>query len=158
MKKIKTFSVIASFLFISQLLLTEHGLACSPNAGIWVKFQFTFHRPKLDCLKGFGLCLDITSGFDGSGKISAEKACPVRALITENKQLIVEITEEDLSIYEGGSTIPYFRGKTSITLEDPYTLSAETTRALGFQSPVTIKAGTYPLKYEHRVYTVIFQL
>lgn len=101
--------------------------------------------------------MDVTWGIDGMGALS-ENICPVRGFINDQNQLVIEIREDDLAKYEKGSTLPYFKGRSSITLEDPYTLSKDVARQLGTSSIITIKAGTYPVTCSDKVYTVIFQL
>lgn len=129
----------------------------SPLTEIWVKFGLTFHRPKLDCKEGFGFCLDVTWGIDGGG-YSGDRVCPVKGHISDKNQLIIQVNESDLAAYEGGSTLPQFKGKDNITLLDPYTLSKELAQKLGVQSPVIIKPGVYPVTYSDKVYTVTIQL
>lgn len=133
--------------------------SCIPSPpGFWIKFDFSFHRPKKNCESGFGVCLDVTYGIDGSvGKVD-QNLCPVRGQLNERNQLVVEVTEDALTKYERGSTLPYFKGKTSITISDPYTLSPGTCRALGAGAPLTIKPGIYPVIFEKGTYTVTFQL
>ena len=132
-------------------------LANCPDITPWIKFGVTFHRPKLDCKEGFGFCLDVTWGIDGGG-YSAEKICPVQGYINEKNQLIIRVTETDLARYENGSTLPHFKGKASVTIEDPYTLSKDLSYKLGSQVPITIKPGTYPITYAEKAYVITIQL
>ena len=141
------------------LISVNSGANCPTSAGMefWIKFGFTFHRPKLDCKQGFGLCMDVSWGWDGM-RTASEIICPVRGRINDQNQLVVEIGEDDLAKYENGSTLPFFSGHESITLEDPFTFSKEVSRQLGLSAPLTIKTGTYPVSYADGKYTVIFQL
>jgi hypothetical protein len=154
MKKLVLFTVLSVFLATSDGFSISLASSCPE---FWVKFGFTFHRPKLDCKQGFGLCMDVSWGIDGMGAPS-ENVCPVRGFINDQNQLVVEIREDELAKYEKGSTLPYFKGRSHITLEDPYTLSKDVARQLGTSSFVTIKAGTYPVTFSDQLYTVIFQL
>jgi len=158
MKKIFLLSLL-TMLLVSDFTFATWVTSCIPSPpGIWIKFEFVFHRPKKDCLTGFGICMDVTAGIDGSISNTDQKGCPVRAQLNERNQLTVEVTEEALTKYERGSTLPYFKGKTNITIQDPYTLSPGTCRALGSNLPLTIKPGVYPVLFENGIYTIVFQL
>ena len=129
----------------------------SPTA-VWVKFTFNFHRPKTGCEGGFGICFDVTFGVEAPIGRNDQNLCPVRGKLNDRNQLIVEITEKDLAGYENGSTLTYFKDKTSISILDPYTLSPATCKALGSATPLTIKPGNYPVSFADGVYSVVFQL
>lgn len=129
-----------------------------PPTGVWIKLNINFHRPKLNCERGFGICFLVSVGFEDMSGASERKLCPARGRINERNQLVVEIEETLLARYEGGSTLPNFKDKTTITLADPYTIPEPTCRALGSSTTLTIKPGSYPVSCNNNVYTVVFQL
>lgn len=147
----------ASFATEMQSCTGESPVAVKAPVGVWVKVTVIFHRPKLDCLKGFGFCFNVNWGIEGGGSVNDERGCPVTMRL-ESNQLTMQVTEKELSIYEGGTTLPYFEGKTSITLEDPAELPPGITRELGSSTPIVIKPGTYPVSYQNGIYTVIIHL
>ena len=132
-------------------------VACAAPFGVWVKITINFHRPKFDCLRGFGICLDWQAGIESSGNPNEVGGCPVRMKL-ENDKLVMQVSEAELSRYENGSSLHFFEGKTSITLEDDTELPQEITRDLGSSTPVVIKAGSYPVSFRDGIYTVTFQL
>jgi hypothetical protein len=156
MKKIAIIMVI-SLLGIQGLSSASELLVKSPDIGFWIKIYVKLHKPKFDCEKGFGFCFDVTAGIDGPVKID-EKVCLVKAKLDAMNQLVFEISEHDLIKYDNASSLPFFKDKNSITLDEPYTLSMETCRNLGASKPIIIKAGTYPIKYSDNAYTVLFKL
>jgi hypothetical protein len=165
MKKLIVFSLMGMFLYsagltaghFSTLTKTDPSVVSAPPAGVWVKLTLIFHRPKTDCKTGFGICVDFSWGIDG-GLGGNEQACPVRMMINSQNQLILEVTESDLTKYENAGTLPYFKNKTSITLEDPVSLTPAMCKKLGTDYPVNIKAGSYPVTFKDNIYTVVFQL
>jgi hypothetical protein len=156
MKKIAIIMII-SLLGIQGLSIASELSMKSPIEGIWIKIQLKFHKPKLDCERGFGFCFIFSGGIEGAMKLD-EKVCSAKAKLDEMNQLVFEISEYDLIKYENGSTLPYFQDQKSITLDEPYTLSPEICRQLGTSNPITIKAGTYLLRYSNKTYTVIFKV
>jgi len=164
MKKIALLILANVLLFSGFTLASEmqsktdySPLSVTAPVGVWVKLTIIFHRPKRDCLKGFGLCFNIEWGIDGAGSPNEVKGCPVNMKI-ENNQLIMQVKESDLQNYEQGSTLTYFKDKTSMTLEDLTELPPGITRELGSSTPIVIKPGTYPVTYQNGIYTVVFQL
>ncbi len=158
MKKFMLLTVLG-MLFVSQTSFATGIKSCTASpAGVWVKFLLNFHRPKMDCKSGFGLCLLVTAGIEVSGESSEQNLCVVRGQLNERNQLIIQVEEEALNKYEGGAALPFFNGKTSISILDPYTLPDASCRALGSSVPLTIKPGNYPVSYENGVYEVVFQL
>jgi hypothetical protein len=125
--------------------------------GVWVKIHMKFHKPKYGCENGFGICFEVTAGIDGP-ITNDRNLCPVNAEINELNQLILVVTEADLVSYENSSTLPYFRDKTSITLDEPFTFSPETTKRLGATKQITIKAGTYSVQFSDKSYRITIQL
>ncbi len=158
MKKLILFSLVSLMLFAGAIVSKASVPACTAPCGVWIKFELCFHRPKLLCKSGFGICMDVTAGIDNSGSSADKAMCPVKAMINDRNQLILEVTAEALANYEYGAALPNFKDKTAITLEEPYTLSPGTCKALGSLSPITIKAGTYPVSFANGIYTVVFQL
>ena len=159
MKKFILFGMLVMILFSGIADATELKPITSSPEGVWVKISLCFHRPKLQCKSGFGVCLDITFGYDPDAIIkNNQNLCPVKAQLNERNQLIVEVTSEALAGYENASILPYFKDKSSITILDPYTLSAPTCKALGSTTPLTINPGNYRVSFSNGVYTVTFQL
>ncbi len=129
-----------------------------PSYSVWIKLILTFHRPKMDCKSGFGICFDIQFGSDkaiGGG----QNYCQAQARINAAGQLELMVTEEELLRYENGFALSYFK-KGSLTFEDPYTFSDAVTKLLGSMRPVTINPGTFHVSYDAsaQTYTVAFPL
>jgi hypothetical protein len=125
---------------------------------VWIKFIITFHRPKLQCKQGFGICFDVEVGNDkASGP--GNNGCPAQARINSGNQLEIMVSEEDLQKYEEGFALSYFKSG-SITLEDPYTLSEGVSGKLGAVKPLILKTGNYPVIFNAsaRTYTVTFPI
>jgi hypothetical protein len=158
MKKFILLSMIGMLLAAPATFATEIKSCPSSPAGVWVKFLLNFHRPKMECKSGFGLCLIVTAGIEAPGQSAENSLCLVRGQLNERNQLIIQVEESALSKYEGGSALPYFKEKTSISIPDPYVLSDGTCRALGSSPPLMIKPGNYPVSYENGVFEVVFQL
>ena len=130
-------------------------VTCAPT-GIWIKLLINFHRPRTNCESGFGLCFIVTWGVEEPAGFPVKNLCPVRGQL-KDKNLCIEVNEADLATYESGSTLSYFRDKSSVTILDSYTLPDATSRALGSNTPITIKPGTYPVSYQNGTYTIVFQ-
>ena len=64
MKKIMLLSMLSAFLFTETTNATELKSVTPPPTAVWVKFIINFHRPKMNCESGFGLCFDVTFGVD----------------------------------------------------------------------------------------------
>ncbi|MEI7662363.1 MAG: hypothetical protein WCK34_09205 [Bacteroidota bacterium] len=158
MKKIIFILVMGVMMLIGNANAAGWASPVPSPPGFWVKFEVSFFRPKTDCKSGFGVCTDVTMGIDKTAGSAEQNLCPVRGQLNERNQLVVEVSEEALSNYMMGVTLPYFKGKTSITILDPYTLSPATCKALGSAVPLTIKPGSYPVSFTSGVYTVVFQL
>ena len=147
-----------SLIFFMQISFASETKSKScPPTGIWIKLLINFHRPRTDCQSGFGLCFVVTWGVEEPTGFSERNLCPVRGQLRE-RNLFVEVNEADLTAYETGSTLPYFRDKNSISILDPYTLSDATSRALGSNTPLIIKPGNYPVSFHNGVYTIVFQI
>jgi len=127
-----------------------------PVYSFWVKFIFTFHRPKLDCQSGFGICFSVDYGVNKPGG-AGNTGCIAEARISTANQLELKVSEDDLQNYESGFALPYFKSG-SITLEDPYSFPEASGKKLGSGKILTLPAGTYPVIYNAsaRTYTVTF--
>jgi hypothetical protein len=158
MKKLVLLPMIVMFLLTGNAEATELISPMPSPTGVWVKLTINFHRPKKDCLSGFGICADFTWGIEDSFSKNDQEFCPVKALVNDKNQLIIEIQEVALSSYNNGSTMTYFKDKTSITIPDPYTLSPGACRALGSKNPLTVKPGEYPVSFANGAYSVVIQL
>ena len=158
MKKITVLIVVGLLLFSGASFATEMK-SISPNApiGIWVTFHIKFHKPKWDCERGFGLCFHVNWGIEKGEKPIGETLCPVKMKL-DNNQLIMEVRESSLKIYENGTTLPYLNGKSSITLDEKTELPPSYLQQLGSPRPIVIKAGTYPVTYKDNIYTIVFPL
>ena len=149
---------ILSLMILSQISFASEmkPVTCAPT-GIWIKLLINFHRARTNCQSGFGLCFVVTWGVEEPEGFSAKNLCPVKGQLKE-QNLFIEVNEADLTTYENGSTLSYLRDKTSISILDPYTLTDATSRALGSNTPITIKPGTYPVSFQNGIYTIVFQL
>jgi len=158
MKKITLLTIIGILLFSGATFATEFKskLPGTP-AGVWITLHIKFHKPKWDCKRGFGLCFNITFGFEDEAKPNTEAVCRIKMLLNNN-QLIMKVREIDLQSYENGSTLPYFSGKSSIMLDEPTEIPASFCRQLGTSGSIVIKPGTYPVTFKDNTYTVVFQL
>lgn len=149
---------------IGMILLSEAAVAAGtkiiaspePDA-VWIKIILIFHRPKFDCKSGFGICLDFSAGIDKMAMPSSN-GCPVLMKINEQKQLLIQVTEDNLILYENGTTLPFFKDKATITLEDSCTFPSSIGSELGAINPVIIRPGKYPVTYENKTYTVTIPL
>lgn len=158
MKKLLVLCMLGMMLFNGTAFAGERIVAPSPGDDLVINLKFIFHRPKFECQRGFGVCLVFSATWEETKTINREEFCLTRGYINERNQLVVSISEEDLTKYENGAALPYFKDKTSISILDPYNLPDETCKALGASPPLTIKPGNYPVSYSNGVYTVIFQL
>jgi len=122
MKKIMLVTLMGMFLLVETLYATEMRPVASSPTTVWIKLSLIFHRPKLQCQEGFGVCAALTWGIDAPTGTTTRETCTVRAQLNSKNQLIIEITEADITSYNNGATLPYFRNKSSISIPDPYTL------------------------------------
>jgi len=157
MKRMMLISMLGILLFSDTVFANVPLVSNASPTGVWIKFIFNFHRPKLNCESGFGICFDIEWGFVDFSAPSAPKGCVVKGQVNELGQLVMEVSESDLMKYENGSTLPYFKNKNIITIVDPYTLSVASCKSLGMSSQFTIRPGDYPVTYKGGVYTVVFR-
>ncbi len=158
MKKVLLLAVLGMIFLAKTSVGAEMRSSCVAPASVWIKLNIILHRPKLNCERGFGVCFLFTWGLEQAGGFAEKTFCPVRGMLNEKNQLILEFEEGALTKYEGGSALSNFKDKTSITILDPYTVPESTCRALGSASSITIKPGTYPVLYQNKVYTIVFQL
>jgi len=157
MKKIMLLSVIGMILLSEAAIASVSVINASPRTEIWVKFSLILHRPKFECLTGFGFCFSVNAGIDKMGNPTLS-GCPVMMRINDRKQLIIQVTEENLRTYENGSALRYFKGQVNISLEDPTALNPELGRELGSTDPVIIQPGIYPVTFSNGTYTVTIPL
>lgn len=132
-------------------------MAFTSPVGVWVKLTIIFHRPKLQCLKGFGICFDLNYGIEKEDPTIGEEGCPV-SMQLDKSHLKLQVTESALKTYESGGSLQYFQGKPTITLEDDTEIPLEVSRELGSSSPLMIKAGSYPVSFQNGAYIVTFPL
>jgi len=161
MKKI-TVTLLAAMLLITGASIANEmpvvkKFTSVPSFSFWVKFHLIFHKKSTECKTGFGFCLITTLGTEGGSNTSVENYCPVQMML-EGDQLFLQVTETALATWEQGSTLPYFKGKSSVTFEESAEIPADISRKLGSQVPLVIKAGTYPVTYRNGTYTVTFTL
>jgi len=156
MKKFMITLLLGSLILGNSLSAAEVVPIPSAPAGVWIKLIINFHKPKFDCERGFGFCFDIEWGFQ-EGAPSAPAGCLVRAKIDEHKEMVMEIAEADLLTYENGTTLPYFKNQKAIILDESFTFSEKSSKALGESNRFTIKPGTYPITYKNGIYTVVFK-
>jgi hypothetical protein len=158
MKKMLLLSLMGLFLFSGSLMAAGSYSAPAKAPGPWINIKIIFHKRSTECQYGFGLCVMLSAGW-GEKTLSTEKpACGARISLNEKNQLILEVKEDELLTYERGGTLPYFKGKEFITLEESYLLPADISRSLGASSPLQIKPGIYPVKFLDGIYTVVIQL
>ena len=124
---------------------------------VWIKIIINFHRPKLQCQKGFGICLDFQWGTSENPSGPGNSGCIAEVRVNNANQLELLVSEDDLKNYENGFALSYFRSG-SFTLEEPYTFSAGVSGLLGTGKPVTVGNGTYPVVYNPsaKTYTATF--
>ncbi len=156
MKKIMLI-VITGLVFLTQNIFGAEAKPLMPFK-IWFRVDIIFHRPKLNCERGFGLCFLGSSGFENPVGTINKETCSGKIMLDEGNRLVLEVAESELARYEGGTALPNFKEKTSITLHDPYTLPPNLCKQLGAPGPLVIKPGTYPVTNSERVYRVVFQL
>lgn len=153
MKKIMLLSLIGMILFSETTVAAVTGAFANPGpGGFWIKITLNFHRPKTDCLTGFGICLDISAGVDLV--MPSKGTCPVQMRINDQNQIQIQVTEDNLRLYDNGSALPYFKDKAGLLFEDPYTFSQGTCKELGSTTPVVIRPGRYPVTFANGIYTV----
>jgi|GEM_PF-363677 len=131
-------------------------MAFTSPVGVWVKLTIIFHRPKLQCLREFGLCFNINFGTEKEDPVIGEGGCPI-SMQLDKGQLQLRVTHSALKNYESGNTLQYFQEKSSITLEDDTELPESLSRELGASIPIVIKAGNYPVQFQDDAYIITFQ-
>jgi hypothetical protein len=157
MKKIILFLMPGLIFLTGTVSGTEMRSSASPPTGVWIKLNINLHRQKMNCERGFGLCFIFTWGFEDESASSEKNACPARGMLNERNQLVIELDEAALARYEGGASLPYFRGKSSVTIPETYDLPESTCSALGSKKPLTVKPGNYPVSCKGSTYTITFQ-
>lgn len=161
MKKIITICLLSTLMLAGAVQSGKsNNVNLNPGAAaaysVWIKITINFHRPKMQCQSGFGICLDFEAGLS---KPYGGGLCPVQARINAAGQLELSVTQDDLQKYENGFALPYFKSET-LTIEDPYTFSDPVTRQLGLDRQLTVKPGSYPVEYDAstRTFTVKFTI
>ena len=158
MKKITVLTIVGLLLFSGASYATEmKSTSLNAPSGVWITLHLKFHKPKWDCERGFGLCFNITWGIERGAKSRSETECPVKMKL-DNNQLIMEVEESDLQKYEQGTSLAYFNGKSTITLDENTEIPPSYCRQLGSSRPIVIKSGTYPVTYKDNIYTIVFTL
>lgn len=158
MKRTVIFSLLIFIVMTGMTGGFEPAPMPAPTPGLNFNFKIVFKRPKMNCERGFGICL-ITSVYWGESLGGREQSqCPASITLNERKQLTISVKEQDLTKYDGGSALPYFKGKSSVTIPDPYAIPEEICRNLGADPPLTIPSGTYPVTYEDGIYTLVIRL
>ena len=158
MKKIILITMLGTIFLSGSSYATENKSSATAPTAVWIKLLITFHRPKFNCESGFSICLLVTWGLEAPVGSSEKGMCAARGKLNERNQLIVEVNEDELTRYEGGAALRYFKDKTSIPIPDPYALPEATCRALGSAAPLVIRQGNYPVTFQNGTYTVVFQL
>ncbi|MCX6280496.1 MAG: hypothetical protein NTU51_00860 [Bacteroidetes bacterium] len=161
MKKIITLCILSMLMSAASIQAGKYNtvnMNTSPSASysVWVKIILNFHRPKMQCKSGFGICIDFEFGTDKATGYGAA-LCPAQARINSAGQLELKVAESDLQKYENGFALPYFQ-KGSLFFEEPYTFSDPVTKLLGASHQLTIGAGSYAVVFDAatRTYTVTF--
>jgi hypothetical protein len=157
MKKIFVLAMLGLVVIMDSSFAAEVKPIPTAPTAVWIKLQIIFHRPKLNCESGFGVCFLVSAGLDGSGSSGAGNSCSVRGQLNDKNQLVIEVEESVLARYEGGALLRNFKDKTSVAIPDPYVLPDATCRALGSNSSLTIKPGNYPVTFQNGVYSLVIQ-
>jgi hypothetical protein len=157
MKKIMLLTMLSMMLITSMNFAGEVKQFCPPQDHVWINLKFIFHRPKFDCQRGFGICLIVTGGIDDQSIYPDKPKCVARGQVNLKNQLVIEVKVTDLAKYDGGSALPFFQEKQTISILDSYTMPDETCKALGISQSYTIKPGSYPVSFENGTYTIVFQ-
>ena len=152
----KFFLIVLALGLCSNLLFANERMNYSKSPDLVIIIRINLHSRSSNCESGFGFCRfsigigkeDSPSG--GSGDLKAQ------AYLNSSNQLVLQIAESDLQLYDGGKSMQYFKDKNSITLKEDYEVGPDVSRALGATKPLVIHAGTYRVNYENGVYTMIF--
>lgn len=157
MKKIMLVSALFIIFITGSFAATGMRPCATMPTGIWIKLLINFHRPKMDCESGFGICMMFSWGIEEKRGQPDKSLCPARGQLNDRNQLLIEMNETDLRNLQGGYALSFMKGKTTVTIQDPYTLPDATCRELGSAGPLTIKPGDYPVSSRNGVYTIVFQ-
>jgi len=157
MKKIILLSVLSIIFITGTAVASEVNAFTAPPTGIWIKLQIVFHRPKMDCERGFGICAMFSWGTEEKQGMQGKDQYPAKGQFNERNQLLIEVREADLEKNGDGSALNNFRGRSEISIPDPYALPEATCRALGSGRPLIIKPGNYPISCRNGIYTMVFQ-
>ncbi len=157
MKKFMLLSLLGIMLFAEMSFAGEVKSITPPQDRVWISLKFIFHRPRFDCMRGFGICLIVSGGIEDQNIFPEKPKCIARGQVNLKNQLMIEVKATDLAKYDGGSTLPFFQEKQTLSILDPYTLPDETCKVLGLAQPFTIKPGNYPVSFDNGTYTIVFQ-
>jgi hypothetical protein len=157
MKKFMLLSLLGMMLLVEMNFAGEVKSFSPPQDHVWINLKIIFHRPKFDCMRGFGICLIVSGGIEDQNIHPEKPKCIAKGQVNVKSQLVIEVKLNDLTQYDGGSTLPFFQEKQSISILDPYTLPDETCKALGLAKSYTIKPGLYPVSFGNGTYTIVFQ-
>jgi hypothetical protein len=100
----------------------------------------------------------LGAGLTNGNEESVNNGCPASIMLNSLNQLIIEVPETALASYEKGFALPYFKNRSSITLDDAYVIPETISKELGAISPLQINPGTYPVVYNNNAYKVTIQL
>ncbi|TSA27400.1 MAG: hypothetical protein D4R67_06125 [Bacteroidetes bacterium] len=151
-----------ALLFVSvvatQGLLAIEPVSFSTPSNMGFEFIIDLHTPRSQCTKYLGICklsfcvtLDFTDGSLGSGFI------PCSITLNRNNELIIQLSESNISKYDP-ALLKFFAGKTWVVMDDTYDITEEISKGMQPQGRVVIRPGTYPLSYQHGIYTLTFPL
>jgi len=77
------------------------------------------------------------------------------AYLNESNQLVITLNENDLKAVRNGVFYNYLKDRHSVSIDDPYTLSPEVSRALESKYPIVIKPGDYPVIHENNEFRIV---
>lgn len=139
------------------LMATEPVITPVPsNKGF--EFKIDFHTPRSQCTKFFGICsisFCLTVNFEEGGAGSGEVPCTIT--INHKNELIIQLSEAKIAMYDPG-LLKFFSGKTMLTFDDTYDITAEISKGMQPQGKVVIRPGDYPLDYQNGRYILTIPL
>lgn len=152
MKKFVILLLLGVFSWTSYVMASESSVM-RPDIVITIKIKL--HSKKSGCETGFGFCgIVFNISLEDNLSLGSEMVS-AKATVSQN-QLYLTFNEADLKSYQKGASMNYFQGKRTITLDEEYEVPLDVCKALGINKVISIKPGTYPLKYEQGSYTLAF--
>lgn len=121
-------------------------------------FKIDFHTPRSQCTKFLGICsisFCLTLNFEEGEIHSGEVPCMIT--LNQRNDLIIQLSEEQISRYDP-DFLKFISGKSTLTFDDTYDISAEISKGIQSQRKVVIRPGDYPLSYQSGTYTLIIPL